>query len=98
MITAHRLNYGEIKDPAKMTDSRMALVRRGLGAGNANANAQRQASKKARCGTQVCTAAAAAAVAFDGCGTPCDTPSTWNSKEMVASARPGLEPGKCSRM
>ena len=55
VITAHRLNYGEIKDPAKMTDSRMALVRRGLGAGNANANAQTQASNKARCGPHVCT-------------------------------------------
>ena len=41
------LNYGEIKDTAKMTDSRMALFRRGLGSGKASANAQRQASNEA---------------------------------------------------
>ena len=91
------LNYGEIKDTAKMTDSRMALFRRGLGSGKASANAQRQASNEAVRGASRAQAAAAA-VAFDRCSTPCDAPLTWNSKEKAASARPGLEPGTCSRM
>ena len=88
------LKYGESKDPAKMAYSRMALIRRGLGAKPTNSNwyagrGVQAADQQARKHQQQRR--------FEhGSAHRLTKPLRMkNSERKAATARPGLEPESC---
>ena len=69
-VDLRTLHYGKSEDPAKMAYSRMALIRRGLGAKPANSNSHARV-RRAGCRSASAQASSAAAVRARQ-RTPCD--------------------------